>query len=707
MRSRLRLAAVVLPLFLVPALVFAQPKPPAQPAQPGNPPAQPASAQPPSPPASSDLPPPPPPPDTTAPAPAQPPTDVAPSDQPGTTRGSLLPPGAGLPAAGAAPVLAADSAKPDAASAPSPSDKDQIYAEDWWTSARPVIEMHGYFRLRAELFHNFALGRIDPYSRALWPLPPDTSYADWSGNQTQHHDLPLCGSDPANPSAEFCKDKTQAGANVRFRLNPEVHVSDNLRILSQVDLLDNVVLGSTPDGYSNTPADGGGYQRVGRSGYTPLSAFYSSMAPPTAGVNSYQNSIAVKRVWGEYMTPIGQLRFGRMPSHWGLGMFVNSGDGFDSDYQSTADRIMFVTGLKSLDLYLAGAWDFPAEGATSASLNDQQGQPYDLAQLDDVSQYVLVLVRRRNAELQKLDLARGDVVLNGGVYFVFRNQLLAADGTGSSGQTLGATEETIQSAYVRRNAKAYIPDVWFQLLYRKFRFELEAVTVQGSMDSTEFSGYNYTNDSDPGNDGWKIRQYGIATQTEYKAVEDKLRLNFGFGWASGDPDVWGPKVGGLTPGFQGLQPQSSPDRTISTFRFHPDYRVDMILFRHILNRVQGTYYFRPSVDYDFTRSANGQKFGGGAAFIWSRASEFVQAPGHKRDLGIEIDLNLYFQSKDGSMNDDPDKMGGFYTMLQYGVLFPLGGLDYLPGEKEQAREQGLALDTSAAQSLRWYMGVFF
>jgi hypothetical protein len=50
------------------------------------------------------------------------------------------------------------------------------------------------------------------------------------------------------------------------------------------------------------------------------------------------------------------------------------------------------------------------------------------------------------------------------------------------------------------------------------------------------------------------------------------------------------------------------------------------------------YYFRPSVDYDFIRKQDGQKLGGGAAIIWSRASEFVQTPGHKADLGIEIDL---------------------------------------------------------------------
>ena len=90
--------------------------------------------------------------------------------------------------------------------------------------------------------------------------------------------------------------------------------------------------------------------------------------PPTAGLNSYKDSIRVKRVWAEYMTPVGQLRFGRMPSHWGLGILANSGDGQDDDYQSTVDRIMFVTGIKSLDLYFAGAWDFPNEGPTSESL---------------------------------------------------------------------------------------------------------------------------------------------------------------------------------------------------------------------------------------------------------------------------------------------------------------------------------------------------
>jgi hypothetical protein len=80
----------------------------------------------------------------------------------------------------------------------------------------------------------------------------------------------------------------------------------------------------------------------------------------------------------------------------------------------------------------------------------------------------------------------------------------------------------------------------------------------------------------------------------------------------------------------------------------------------------------------------------------------VQTPGHARDLGIELDGRLYFQSKDGNLNDKPGKMGGFFAMLEYGVLFPLAGLGYMPVQKAAG-----APDTSAAQIVRMYLGVLF
>jgi uncharacterized protein (TIGR04551 family) len=540
------------------------------------------------------------------------------------------------------------------------------------------------------VFHNFSLGRHAPLvgdPQHLWPQPLDHSYTDSSATD---HAVNLC--DPNG--VQRCLDKTQSSANLRFRLNPELHISDNLRILSQIDALDNLVLGSTPDAYAMRPgvASGGssGYVAAGYNGYSPLGAFTTTQGPPTAGVNGYRNSIDVKRVWGEYQSPIGLLRFGRMPSHWGLGMVANSGDGIDSDYQTTQDRIMFVTGITSLDLYFGGAWDFVSTGPTNASPYDVYGgQPYNTGNLTNVNEWVLFVARRTNAEMQRLALKRNDLVLNGGLYTVYRTQLLDV----LPGQTpyTGDYTSTNNKSLEHRGVQAVIPDLWFQALYRKFRFEAELATIYGSIENSPAS----ANISNP----IKVRQYGLTTQSEYRALEDKLRLQFGFGWASGDP--WQQSI---DPGPSGLQPELNTNGPISTFRFHPDYRVDLIFFRHILSRVEGAYYFRPSVDYDFLRQSNGQKFGGGAAIIWSRASEFVQAPGHKRDLGVELDLQLYYQAKDGTLNDDPDKLGGFFAMLQYGVFFPLGGLSYLPGEQSSTLPDW---GTSSAQTVRLFLGIVY
>jgi uncharacterized protein (TIGR04551 family) len=569
-----------------------------------------------------------------------------------------------------------------------------VFAEDWWTAARPVFEVHGYMRVRSEFFSHFALGRKDVAANALWPQPADNDYVDSSGVRNR---VILCGDDPQNP--EPCENNVQAGANMRFRIAPELHISDNIRVMAQLDLLDNIVLGSTPEGYVNQPGEAGGYEARQRGGYTPIGAFSTTQWAPSAGQNSLTDSIVVKRVWGEYMTPFGQLRFGRMPSHWGLGMLANSGDGFDSDFGSTSDRLMFATGIPDWDLFFAGIWDFANEGATSALISERQGQPYDLTQSDDVGQWGFVIARRRKAELQKLDLAKGLPVFNGGIYGVYRQQSL--DGEAS----LGATPSQVASGLNRRQAEAFIPDAWFQFLFNKFRFEAEAALVWGGIENTDIrGGNNYDNPNVAGDeeDGWAIQQFGFTAQAEFRAFEDKLRVMLGGGFASGDSDVEG-----LAPPAEGFDVQLTQDRTFSTFRFHPDYRVDLILFRNILQRIQGAYYLRPSVEYDFTRDLDGQRIGGGATLIWSRASEPVQTPGNSADLGLEINLKVYYQAKDGALNDDLEKPGGFYTQLEYGVMFPLGGLGYLPGEEQDFEDAGNPIDLSTAQTLRWYLGILY
>src|SRR5580692_3388893 len=562
-----------------------------------------------------------------------------------------------------------------------------VFTDDWWGRVRPVVELHGYYRVRGQLFQNLDLGRHssslqgnDP--QFLAPVPLDQSYFGPKGSP---YPVQLCGA----TGNQTCHDETETGADMRLRLDPEIHISDNLRIVSEIFALDNVLLGSTPNSYAmqpstTTPTTTAGvtkstYSQAGQNPYAPVSFFSTTQGPPTAGINSLQNSINVQRVWAEYTTPVGQLRFGRMPGQWGLGMVENAGDGIDSDYQTTLDRIMFITGIKSMDLYFGGAWDFVATGpSTATAYSVYGGEPYNNCNLCNVNEWAAFVAHRTNPELQRLQLAHGDVVLNGGLYTKFRSQTLDV-ATGQTPLTIDTT--SANNGLEDRQAWAFTPDLWFQTLWGKFRFEAEAAYIWGEIGNlppTQIqSATNPTN--------LDIRQFGVATQTEFKAFEDRLKLQFGFGWATGDPWAYNTSVG-PNPTQSAINPApSNPNEYqgapyMSTFAFHPDYRVDLIFFRNILSRVEGAYYFRPSVDYDVIHRANGEKFGGGVAFLWDRASEFIQTPGHHRDLGLEADLQVYYQSKDGSLNDDPSRVGGFYSALQYGVFFPLAGLDYLPGE---------------------------
>ncbi|HYP78633.1 MAG TPA: TIGR04551 family protein [Polyangiaceae bacterium] len=690
---------VALGFLTIPALADAQPKPAG--AAPEAAPRGAADAVEPSAPASAE----PPAADTAtdddAPAPA-------PGPAPGTPSGSFSPlPAWPEPGNDAAELKRQNAERPvDAASKRGES---EVFAEDWWAHARPVLELHGNFRVRAEMFYQFALGRHDVPSDAAWPQPADNVFKDRTGFERGPR---LCtpdevgaGTNNAGTSANLaCSNNTQMMGNLRLRLDPELHISDNLRVITQIDLFDNLVLGSTPEGYENTPY-ANGYAVAARSGYVPIGLNTTTTETPTSGLNSVRNSIRVKRAWAEYATPVGELRFGRMPNHWGLGILNNSGDGYDDNYQSTVDRIQFTTGIKPLDLYVTGAWDFINEGATSDNVGIYRGQPYDLAQSDDVSQYMLAVTHRKSRELTRLSLARGEIVLNAGVQVHYRHQLLANDannGAGGSAGACGAGAASLscspgQLVYMRRAASTWTPDLWLQLLYKKFRFEAEAVTIQGNMDNNA----DNNTDKETANIGYKVRQYGIATEIEQRLVEDKLRLGFNFGWASGDSDAQG-----LAPPNYGIQNQHG-DRTDSTYRFNPAYNIDLILYRNILTRVQGTYYFRPSASYDFLRDASGQKLGGGVAAIWSRASQFMQSPGHAHDLGIELNANVYFQSKDGGRNDDPNKKGGFFTKLEYGVLFPMAGLGYTQNQVNALNIQGVPSGTNTAQTLRWYLGVFF
>src|SRR5262249_57042464 len=132
----------------------------------------------------------------------------------------------------------------------------------------------------------------------------------------------------------------------------------------------NLVLGSTPEGtVLGTQGVPGAAAPAPPPANVPIPGFNRTQVPPQAGRNSLTDSVQVKRAWAEVRTPFGELRFGRMPSHWGTGMFVNNGDCLDCDYGTNADRVMFAT--KLWGHFFAFLWDWVATGPTTSMIGPQ------------------------------------------------------------------------------------------------------------------------------------------------------------------------------------------------------------------------------------------------------------------------------------------------------------------------------------------------
>ena len=597
------------------------------------------------------------------------------------------------------PQIMVEQTEADAAKeAKKQSDEPHVFAEDWWTNVRPSFEMHGFLRTRAEFMQDFSLGRTDNPNEAIWAQPADNTYTE-AGSGTTYG--PTLCTQSGSTTLVGCSNGLQAGANIRFRLDPEIHISDNLRIISQIDVLDNAQMGSTPSTYAFMPDAGGGYTATPRD----LAIYNNTTVPPASGINSLTDAISVKRVWGEFTTPVGEFRFGRMPNHFGMGMVNNAGNGIDADHQSTIDRFSFTTGLKELDLYATGTWDFPGEGINRYNL--APGMPtYDAAQFDDITQMTFHVMRKLSAESQRILRTQGEPILNLGAMFVYRTQQLANDATGNAattGNVPNATPlEQTDAGFSRRQASVYVSDLWGQLLYKGFRIETEMALVLGNIGSTD-TNLNNSGDFNSTQDNTQyISSFGLALEMEQRLINDKLGLHFDFGYATGDSSMY---YSGAVSNLN-RNPNSTQvnDNNWTNFSFNPAYRVDLILHRYLLGTVAGSYYFKPTVEYDFLREDVGRRIGAQVSAIWTRAQEFVQTPGHANDLGIELNGRVYFQSKDGSFSSVLGDKGGFYTFVEYGVLFPMSGLGYMA---QQKRDMGDAAGTTAAQMLRWFAGARF
>lgn len=506
-----------------------------------------------------------------------------------------------------------------------------------------VIHWNGAFRIRSNLFHNLDLDRgPTPSNQLLFPVP----LADPTAQLLTHVDMRL------RTDLTFVAPNGGLAAHLRF------------------DLFDDLALGSTPDG------------------------------PPSAatGQSPSDATVRIKRAWAETLTPFGVLAAGRMGSHWGLGLLTHGGDDPDSDSGDAADRIAFSTPV--LGLVWSLAYDFTAIGPTTTRRGGTQS--IDLDPSDNVSTLTFAVLRYNDANAHRRRLRANKSTIDLGAYVSHRWQ--DKDVPASYAPTNTPTPIT-PSQVVARGFTATALDAWLRVTHPAFTLEAEAAFLTAGYDQASLI---------PGvdlNQAVTATQWGFAIQSRFghldlphpsrspsqgpprTATDSDGGLSFGLdlGAASGDP-AFGfgvdqpllsttPQRGDL----DGSQLRLPYDASFSNFRFHPDFRIDQILFRELIGTVTDAFYVRPHARLTVPAFLSGTlRFD--LALIASWALEPTSTPGQSSPLGVEVDPSIAYVSDDG-----------FRLDIDYAMLVPLSGLD----------NPALGLSARPAQLWRFRLGYHF
>lgn len=441
-------------------------------------------------------------------------------------------------------------------------------AEGWRTRARPRVDLEGSFRFRTHRWQRYHLGRDDaPFAR----FRRSTEGIEPVGG---------CGDEDA------CSNGPLRFADMRLRLSPSIHVADFASLHTTVDVFDGLMLGDGP-----------------RDSVIPWSQEGS-------------DTITLRRVWARLRLPsVGELRVGRMPAEFGLGLVQHAGNGIDDDAGSDVDRIE-ARGYVG-PITLRAAWDFAGRGETAGIESPFGDVPFDPSRQDDTRQWTIGLEHTDRSS-----------VVQGGAQLIRRRQTL----------------ENVDGRWVRRDLGVYTPDVWLRVAERGFRFELEGAAHIGSVLDLE-------------QDRVKIRQGALALELEQSLMDRRLRFGVRSVVASGDVQLQ-------------LGESSRVDDvggTTSLFAVHPSYRMDQILWRRLIGQVGGAWVLRPYGSYDVL-SAPDQQLALGAGVTYSRAIDAESTPNDDANLGLEIEAGANYRY-------DFASNARLHLQASYSLLFPLEGLE--------------------------------
>jgi len=491
---------------------------------------------------------------------------------------------------------------------------------DVLASTETRFDFHGALRLRSAMLRNLDLDRgTTPSGEVLFPV----SLSDPS-RQTLFH------------------------ADTRLRTDLAFYAPGGMvAVKARVDILDNVAFGDSADGIP-----GGSVTQT----------------PPTS-------AFVVKRAWGEAVTPLGYFAAGRMGAHWGLGMLSNGGDCPDCDSGDAADRITFATA--AVGHIFALAYDFSATGYTVPRKDEVRA--VDVEPTAAVRTFSFAILNWRNDASRDRRARAGKATFEYGAVWSHRWQ---DDDIPAAYLPLSVPVEIGPAQVVHRGLDADVFDLWLRFSHPNVRLELEAAYLRAKIDQeSSYPGFELPAEV-------TSSQFGLAFESAFGELDGAFDAGLDLGFASGDS---APGFG-ARPGVQDLTvpepgdldgPQAVPpyDNQVDNFRFHPDYRVDRILFREIVGTVTDAFYLRPHARLRLA-TFHSARLDLSLTAIASWSAYASSTPGGARPLGVEVDPTLEYHSD-----------SGFAVRLEYAALFPLSGLD----------NPALGLDAKPAQLLRLHL----
>ena len=445
------------------------------------------------------------------------------------------------------------------------------------------VDWRAEFRVRGALMNNLDLDRgVTPSGEPLFPVP----LSDPTAQLVTHADM----------RARFDFGFHAPGTGVALRL--------------RIDALDNVVMGSRPDG------------------------------PPAATVGQTSDaSIVIRRAYAEAALPIGVLAAGRMGSHWGMGLLTHGGGDPDSDRGDAADRIAFATPIAR------HVWATSLDISSTGPQTRRRGstQVVDVDPSDQVWTWTFAVMRWLGERGVQRRLNASRPAVEYGAYLSYRWQ---DQDVPSSYLPVASPVPLTRAQYVARGYSAVAGDAWLRVQHPWFRIEAEVALLSARFEQASLLPGVELNGEVEG------FQWGFAVETDIGGGDRPWILGVDFGAASGDP---APGFGvhqnvGAAPASPGDLdgPQASPpgDLRYDNFRFHPDYRVDELLFREIVGTVTDAAYVRPHIGL-VARDLGFGDLSGELALMAAWALEPDSTPGGSGALGVEIDLRLAYVSKDG------------------------------------------------------------